>query len=85
LGFGVQGLGTWCNASYGEHGVVGVVGGGGGIKTETTSYEPLALHAPIQWAIYEHVIKSRQRSNILAAHTRALLLVGSANTRRARI
>ena len=30
----------------------------GSTQRETTGYEPFALHAPTQWAIYEYVIKS---------------------------
>ena len=38
-------------ASYGGHGVGGFGGEGWVRETETTGYQPIALHAPVEWAI----------------------------------
>jgi len=32
-------------------------------ERDRSGYEPVALHAPIHWAIYGYVIKNRELSN----------------------
>ena len=44
-------------------------------ERERTGYEPFALHAPIQCAVYGDVIRSRGRSNV--ANARHNLHLGS--------
>ena len=46
------------------HALVGFVGEGGGEERETTGYEPLAVHAPIQWAFKGYVIKKTGCTNV---------------------